>query len=53
MAQQGGEDIPGVPHKIALKKRRLKLGVFFFSAISAFFRVKMGRDFGYRQEPRF
>lgn len=29
MAQQGGEDIPGVPHKIALKKRRLNLGVFF------------------------
>ena len=52
MAQQGGEDIPGVPHKIALKKRRLNLGVFF-AVVFAFFKVKMGRDFGDRQEPRF
>lgn len=36
MAQQGGEDIPGVPHKIALKKRRLNLGVFFRCGIRLF-----------------
>lgn len=52
MAQQGGEDIPGVPHKIALKKDA-SIWASFFSAVSAFFRVKMGRDFWYRQEPRF
>lgn len=40
MAQQGGEDIPGLPHKIALKKRRLNLGVFFRCGIRLFLKLK-------------
>lgn len=53
MAQQGGEDIPGVPHKIALKKKDASIWASFFAVVSAFFRVKTGRGFGDRQEPRF
>lgn len=53
MAQQGGEEIPGVPHKIALKKKDASNWASFFAAVSAFFRVKTGRGFGDRQEPRF
>lgn len=52
MAQQGGEEIPGVPHKIALKKDA-SIWASFFAVVSAFFRVKTGRGFGDRQEPRF
>lgn len=29
MAQQGGEEIPGVPHKIALKKKTPQFGRLF------------------------